>query len=69
MFIARALLHNAAKIPAARLEELTEIVKCHFGVDTVDSGLLQEATEMDIRWVILTGHQVGHLNWTSCGSS
>ena len=49
MFIARALLHNAAKIPAARLEELTETVKCHFGVDTVDSEMLQEATEMDIR--------------------
>ena len=48
-FVFRALLNSSARIPEPRREELSQVVKCHFNVDTLDDELLQEAIDIDIR--------------------
>ena len=48
-FTFRALLNKSAKIPECRREELSQVVKRHFMVDTLDDVLLQGAIDIDIR--------------------
>ena len=46
---AKALLKSGSKLPSARREELEGIVRNHFKVEVIDTQLLEQAMEMDIR--------------------
>jgi len=51
----RALLSSAAgRIPAARLDELQQTVRCFYGVEQLDSMLLQEAATIDTRYDVIS---------------
>ena len=53
-YIYRALSSSTAdRIPAARLNELQQIVRCFYGVEELDSSLLQQAASIDTRCVSL----------------
>jgi len=50
----RALLSSAVdRIPAARLDELRQTVGRFYGVEQLDSALLQRAAAIDTKYVVL----------------
>ena len=54
-YMFRALLSSAAgRIPAARLDELQQTVRCFYGVEQLDSMLLLEAATIDTRYVVIS---------------
>jgi len=50
----RALSSSTAdRIPAARLTELRQIVCCFYGVEQLDSVLIQQAASIDTRYLVI----------------
>ena len=50
----RALLSSTVdQIPSARLDDLRQIVRRFYGVEQIDSALIQQAASLDTRYILL----------------